>query len=238
MPETALLVTCEHGGNRVPARYRRLFAGRKALLASHRGWDPGALALARLLAGELDAPLLFCDTTRLLADPNRSEGHPALFSELTRPLPAPERQALLDRLWRPHRQAVRQAAADLIAGRGQVLHLAVHSFTPVLHDRERTMDLGLLYDPARPREARLAAAWKAVLTRRAPGLRVRRNAPYRGASDGLATFLRRALGPAYLGLELETNQRLFSDPRAAPPDLARLLADALRNALTLPAPAG
>ncbi len=238
MPEPALLLTCEHGGNQVPARHRRLFSGQKALLASHRGWDPGALALARLLAKELDAPLLACETTRLLADPNRSRGHRALFSEFTRPLPATEQQAILDAFWQPHRSAVQRAAADLLAGNRRVLHLAVHSFTPVLDNRERVMDLGLLYDPARSREARLAKAWQAVLARAAPHLRVRRNAPYRGAADGLTTTLRRSLGSGYLGLELEANQALFPDPCAAPPDLARLLAAALRTALTLLAQGG
>lgn len=232
MPEPGLLLTCEHGGNVVPSAFRGLFAGQEALLASHRGWDPGALALARLLARELDAPLLACETTRLLADPNRSRGHRALFSEFTRSLPATERQAILDAFWQPHRSAVQQAAAVLLASRGQVLHLAVHSFTPVLDSRERTMDLGLLYDPARSREARLAKAWQAVLKDAAPRLRVRRNAPYRGAADGLTTTLRRTLGPGYLGLELEASQALFPDPCAAPPDLARLLAATLRTTLT------
>lgn len=230
MPEPALLLTCEHGGNQVPARYRSLFAGQEALLASHRGWDPGALALARLLAKELDAPLLTCETTRLLADPNRSRGHRALFSEFTLPLPRAERQAILDTHWQPHRQAVQHAAADLLARHGAVLHLAVHSFTPVLGDRERAMDLGLLYDPARPREAKLAKAWQAILHDAAPDLRVRRNAPYRGAADGLATALRRILGSAYLGIELEASQGLFPNPHAAPRDLARTLADTLREA--------
>ena len=41
------LITCEHGGNRIPPRYRDLFAGCEALLQSHRGYDPGALTLAR-----------------------------------------------------------------------------------------------------------------------------------------------------------------------------------------------
>ena len=233
MPEPALLLTCEHAGNRVPAAHAALFAGQEEVLATHRGWDPGALALARLLAAELEAPLLFCAATRLLADPNRSEGHPALFSEFSRALPAAGRRALLDLAWRPHRAAVRQAAQDLLARRGAVLHLAVHSFPPVLRGRTRDLDLGLLYDPARPREARLAEAWKAVLRSAAPALRVRRNAPYRGASDGLPTSLRRELGPGYLGLELEASQALFPDPHAAPPDLARTLARTLRDALTL-----
>lgn len=231
MPEPALLVTCEHGGNQAPGRYRRLFAGQGELLASHRGWDPGALALARLLAAELDAPLLFSETTRLLVDLNRSEGRRGLFSGFTRGLPRRERQDILDRFWRPHRQAVEQAAARLLAGSGAVLHLAAHTFTPMLGGQRRDMDLGLLYDPARPAEAALCAAWKAALAGLAPDLRVRRNAPYLGAADGLATFLRCRLGPGYLGVELEASQGLFPDPRAAPPNLARVLAAGLRRAV-------
>ena len=61
-----LLVTCEHGGNRVPKRYRRLFAGWESVLASHRGYDPGALTLARELARAFDAPLVASTVTRLL----------------------------------------------------------------------------------------------------------------------------------------------------------------------------
>ena len=46
----ALLITCEHGGNRVPHAYRNLFASASRLLQSHRGYDAGALALAREIA--------------------------------------------------------------------------------------------------------------------------------------------------------------------------------------------
>jgi len=34
------IITCEHGSNRIPAPYRRLFRGQAALLDSHRGYDP------------------------------------------------------------------------------------------------------------------------------------------------------------------------------------------------------
>ena len=38
------VVTCEHGGNFVPVRYRPLFESKQAaaMLRSHRGYDPGA----------------------------------------------------------------------------------------------------------------------------------------------------------------------------------------------------
>ena len=50
-----LVVTCEHAGNVVPERYRPLFVGHEHLLPTHRGWDPGALLLAREMAERFDA---------------------------------------------------------------------------------------------------------------------------------------------------------------------------------------
>ena len=76
MAVDSFLITCEHGGNRVPAPYRRLFRGRRALLDSHRGYDPGALVMARALAAAFTAPLVTSTVSRLLIDLNRSTGHP------------------------------------------------------------------------------------------------------------------------------------------------------------------
>jgi len=206
--ERRLVVTCEHGGNRVPRRYLALFAGAKALLASHRGWDPGALDIARRLARAWHAPLLAATTTRLLVDPNRSPHNPAVFSARTRGLPRDQRDALLADHHRPHWDRVRAAVG---AGAGSVLHLAVHSFTPVLHGVERGFGIGILYDPMRRSERALALAWQRRLRDALPGVGVRRNAPYRGDADGLATALRREF-PArrYRGIELELNQRVIA----------------------------
>ena len=82
----ALLITCEHGGKRIPLAFRDLFRGRQALLDSHRGYDPGALAMARQLARAFDAPLVFSTVSRLLIELNRSPGHKQQFSEATRAL--------------------------------------------------------------------------------------------------------------------------------------------------------
>lgn len=38
-----LVITCEHGGNRIPVPYDDPFRTRQAALDSHRGFDPGAL---------------------------------------------------------------------------------------------------------------------------------------------------------------------------------------------------
>ena len=89
-----------------------------------------------------------------------------------------------------------------------MLHLSIHSFTPVLHGQTRNADIGLLYDPGRAGERRLAVAWQKALRKRVPSLRVRRNYPYLGKADGFTTHLRRRFPRAYLGLELEVNQAL------------------------------
>jgi len=228
----ALVVSCEHGGRRVPARYRAVLAGAGRALGSHRGWDPGALALARDLARAQDAPLLACTTSRLLVDTNRSERHPRVFSEWTRGLPRAERDELLERWWRPHRAAVEDAVRARSSGRRTVLHLSVHSFAARWAGRPRSVDVGLLYDPRRPGERAFAAAWSAHLAARRPELRVRRNRPYLGTADGLTTHLRGRFGDRrYLGIELEVSQRFtLGDParwRRLRRDLVRSLAETL-----------
>lgn len=226
----ALIVSCEHGGNRVPSPWRRLFAGQARLLASHRGWDQGALGAAEHLAAAFAAPLFAATVTRLLCDLNRSPDNPAVFSTITRHLPADERRSLLEAFHRPHRASVERAAAALADGARQVLHLAVHSFTPVLDGRERQVDLGILHDPRRPAERAFAAGLRATLSARLPDLRIVFNAPYRGTTDGLPTSLRTRLpDAAYAGIELEINQALLRGghlPRPALDALAASIAEA------------
>lgn len=211
MPEALRLVlTCEHGGNRVPAEYRGLFRGAAGVLATHRGFDAGALTAARFLAARLRAPLVAATTTRLLVDLNRSPHNPAVFSRYTRDLPAEERERLLAMHHRPHRDSVRTRIRQALGSRARVLHLAVHSFTPVLRGEVRDFDIGLLYDPKRSAERRFCTDWQRQLRR--ADFRVRRNAPYRGTSDGFTTALRREFGPRYLGIELEINQSHVAAP--------------------------
>lgn len=211
----AVVITCEHAGNRVPPRYARLFRGREQLLASHRGWDPGALELARSLSRSLGAPLLFTNVTRLLVEANRSAHHPALFSAITRSLPREEKDRILRLYCTPHRDRVRSMIAERIEQGRRVLHLGVHTFTPELDGVRRNADVGLLYDPARARERRFCERLASAI-RQVASLRVRRNYPYRGAADGLTTSLRREFpASAYMGIEIEVNQAIAASNDAA-----------------------
>lgn len=205
----AVVVTCEHGGNEVPADLAHLFASEAGRLAGHRGYDPGALEMARAFAAAFAVPLFFSTVTRLVVDGNRSVGHPKLFSRTTRPLSQDLRRDILERYHQPLRRQTLAAVNAARAAGLTVVHLSSHSFVPVFRGRERTMDVGLLYDPGRTGERGLCLAWKRGIEAARPDLRVRRNAPYRGVSDGHVTELRKRFPQGYLGLELEVNQRFF-----------------------------
>ncbi len=229
-----LVVTCEHAGNVVPPRYAPLFVGHEHLLPTHRGWDPGALLLAREMAKRFSAPLYYDETTRLLVDLNRSVGTPSLHSEATRHLSLEERREILDRHYHPHRRTVDEGVAAAVKTGDRVVHIASHSFTPELHGHVRTADIGLLYDPGRPGEVAFCAAWLEALRRADASLRLRRNYPYIGRSDGVAQSLRRRY-PAkdFVGIELEVNQRYAEAGGPAWRKIRRTLIETLGETLQL-----
>jgi len=211
MPDAALLVTCEHAVNQVPPPWRTLFKGCPEILTSHRAYDAGALGLARALADACSAPCLVARISRLLIDHNRSPHNRALWSEFSRGLPGAQKSLLRNDYY----EAFREEAARWIAVRhtlGQpVLHLSVHTFTPVLDGRVRDVDIGVLYDPRRPAEKGFGRAWRNRLAEALPELRIRLNQPYPGRSDShLTTYRRQYADAAYRGIELEVNQALLA----------------------------
>jgi len=210
-PPVSALITCEHASRAVPRRWRALFAPHRDLLESHRGWDPGSLALGRALARRLQAPLLAGRATRLLVDLNRSAGHPKRFSEITAPLPAAERERIERDWWAPHWRAFR-AELDRLPGR--IVHIACHSFTPVLDGLVRETDVGLLYDPSRAGERQFALALAKAIGLRRPAWRVRMNRPYRGTANGIGQQHRRHCPDSRLvTLELEVSQAIVAAGR-------------------------
>src|SRR5689334_22968109 len=112
---TAFIVTCEHGGNAIPAAYGQRFAGREALLATHRGYDPGALGIARDLARALRATLVVSTVSRLLVELNRSPGRQFRFSPVMREAPPPLREEICRRHYTPYRQKVESFVARAVA---------------------------------------------------------------------------------------------------------------------------
>lgn len=203
-----MIISCEHAGNYVPEEYARLFKATPEILESHRGWDPGAWEVARYLSEQLSSPAYGCFTTRLLMEVNRSLHHPQLFSKFTASLNEVEKSKLLNNIYFPYRTEVFNAIRN--AGK-PVLHLSVHTFTPVLDGHLRKTDIGILFDPERDEEAKFCERWRSSLQQSLPELKIQFNAPYKGIDDGFATYLRTQFsGKEYMGIELEINQKYIN----------------------------
>jgi len=71
-----VVLVCEHASRVLPERAGDLGLPAEAL-ESHIAWDPGALAVSRLLSQKLDAVLIHQRFSRLLYDCNRPPESPA-----------------------------------------------------------------------------------------------------------------------------------------------------------------
>ena len=210
-----LLLTCEHASKAVTGSLKKKLNIPPSVLNSHRGWDPGTLELARAIADATHTKIFQpASTSRLVIDLNRTETNPEVFSKWSRDnLSATERQKLTAQHRKFRRAALATANQMLLTPKDHVIHLSIHSFTPVMRGQRRSTDIGILFDPERPREKKLANQLIHILKTEAikeeiGGLRIDANKPYLGTADGHTTELRRRLSPArYSGIEIEVNQR-------------------------------
>ena len=228
--KTVIVLTCEHGGNKIPAAYRSLFSGADDVLKSHRGWDPGALAVAKAMAQRLGSHLFSSTTSRLLVELNRSLWHNSLFSNYTALLSETQQQQIVDQYWRPYRDEVTAHLEELVNAGRRVIHLSIHSFTPVWDGKPRRTRIGLLYNSRLLNERSFCNAWKAELRKQCPEYAIHSNQPYKGIADGFTTWLRRHIAAmencdgTYSGIEIEINQALIHPSTASRIDaMAELL---------------
>lgn len=209
MKPLSLLISCEHAVNTVPDCYQHYFSGYEALLNTHRGIDFGALTTAMYLSESFNCDLIKASISRLVIDCNRSLHHPNCLSEISTLFSEAEQDQLIQRYYLPYRHAVEEHIHNKIIAGHCVLHLSIHSFTPIWEGMERNADIGFLYDPKRPLEKQFAIEWQKQLKAENAPLRVRRNYPYVGYSDGLTTSLRKLFSAQnYVGIEVESNQSL------------------------------
>ncbi|NJW53231.1 N-formylglutamate amidohydrolase [Salinimicrobium oceani] len=224
-----LFLTCEHAGNELPDQYQEYFQEAEVILETHRGYDPGALNLFNRLSrlSHFSQPYMI---SRLLVEPNRSIGHPQLFSEFTEQLSDPEKEEILHELYFPYRNYIEGRIENYRAEGHIVLHLSVHTFTPILDGEVRTADIGLLFDPARREEADFCKSFQKSLFKKDKDLHVRFNYPYLGVDDGFTTYLRDKFPEHYLGIELEVNQK-FVEKNIMEKRLKNVIFEALNDIL-------
>ena len=185
-----VVVICEHASSRLPERFGDLGLSAEAR-NSHIAWDPGALAVARGLSRNLDAPLVYQRFSRLIYDCNRPPESPAAMPEVSeiydipgnRQLDSEERRARTEALYVPFHQRIRDLLLRRTAlGMASVI-VTIHSFTPIYDGRYREVELGILHDT----DDRLANRMLA-LAGEAPLYRTERNQPY-GPQHGVTHTL-------------------------------------------------
>lgn len=211
-----LILSCEHGGAEIPRAFEKFFKNSRNVLKTHRALDIGALPIAKDMARITGAPLDYATVSRLIVDLNRSLGSRSLFSSYTKSLSRPERKEILTKHYFPYRRKIEGRIAKEITRGTKVVHVSVHSFTPVLNGVTRTADLAVLYDPKHPGERKLGQAWYRELVSRFPEYRIRRNNPYKGTSDGVTRLLRKTHPVRrYIGIEIEMNQKIVGSFRSS-----------------------
>jgi predicted N-formylglutamate amidohydrolase len=217
----AVVVTAEHASSKIPDRYRGLGLSADQQ-QSHIAWDEGSKALAREIARQLSAPLVEGVVSRLVIDLNRSLHHSRVIPAVAFGVPVPgneglsaeERSRRIELYYEPFRSTAFLEVNRGVKSTGRCVHLSVHTFTPQLNGVVRPLDVAVLYDPRRRREAHLGERLAEKIA--AAGFRVRRNFPFRGVADGHTTGLRRRFpDKAYAGIEIELNQSLLGEWKTA-----------------------
>ncbi len=226
------LVVCEHASNRFPAAFGTLGLSPQARSA-HIAWDPGALGVARRLAGLLDAPLVAAGVSRLVYDLNRPPHSAGAMTARSEDydipgnlrLGADERLRRTEAIYLPFHAHLRaEIARRLAAGLPPVI-VAVHSFTPVWFGTPRAVEFGVIHD-ADPALALAVVAEAKARTR----LDCRLNEPYSAADEVTHTLRLQATPYGLANVMLEIRNDLIATPEAEAA-MAATLAPVLEAAL-------
>ncbi|MDG1714617.1 N-formylglutamate amidohydrolase [Lacinutrix sp.] len=222
-----LILTCEHGGNKIPKPYQLYFKNQDLVLNSHRGYDLGALDVFNYLK-PLSNYSKYSDNSRLLIELNRSLHHKKLFSEFSKTLSKDDKKQLISNYYLEFRNNVEASIKKYIYSNNKVLHLSVHSFTPILNNQVRHCDIGLLFDSRNIAEKKFSKNLKSEILKQDKTLNVRFNYPYLGKADGFTMYLRKQFPENYLGIEIELNQK-FSIKNKINKNLKDVLLIAIKN---------
>lgn len=226
------VIICEHASLTLPRAVGDLGLTEEAR-RSHIAWDPGALAVARLLSERFDSPLVFQRFSRLVYDCNRPPEAPGAMPETSEifrvpgneNLPQAERDARTNALYIPFHKAVSDVL-DARKARGlSTSIMTMHSFTPVYFGKPREVEIGILHDDdTRLADAMLDAAGALG------SYKVRRNEPY-GPADGVTHSLQlHGISRGLANVMIEVRNDLIRD-NAGQEVVARYLSELIAPAV-------
>ncbi len=227
-----VLLVCEHASRHLPQSLGTLGLADDGLNA-HIAWDPGALAISKLLSSRLDAALIFQNFSRLAYDCNRPpqavDAMP-MHSEIFEipgnvNLSEGERQQRLDEIYRPFEAALSSHIRLRQKAGSQPVLVTIHSFTPIYRGVTREVEIGIMHDA----DSRLADAML-MPGQAGDGFILRRNEPY-GPEHGVThTLKEHGLANGLLNVMIEVRNDLLTseeNQRVMADFLARLIVKSL-----------
>ncbi len=202
------LITCEHAGNKIPRKFMKYFSSEYSVLNTHKAYDIGASIIFNKLSPLADFSLS-TPISRLLIEANRSIHSKKLFSKFTRDLIDSQKDEIVNKYYNPYRLTIEQFVRDK-CNHKKLWHLSIHTFTPVLNNKKRIADIGILFNPKSKLEKEISRLLKSSFQKSFPEFVIKFNYPYLGKSDGFTTYLREKYNyKKYAGIELEINQKYF-----------------------------
>ena len=220
-----VVLVCEHASNHIPAAWGDLGL-RDDQRRAHIAWDPGALAVSRGLAEQLDAVLVHAPVSRLVYDlnrapdmagsmPTRSEVHDIPGNAAITPEERLRRTQAIYLPWVHGLHGVIQGRIAL--GLAPVI-VTIHSFTPIYFGKPRAVEFGVIHDD----DPTLA---QAILdqARAQTQLVAELNAPYSAKDDVTHTLRVQATPYGLPNAMLEIRNDLIAD-QAAQEAMAQMLA--------------
>jgi predicted N-formylglutamate amidohydrolase len=210
---SSFVIVVDHASSRIPRRLENLGLP-VSELERHIAWDIGALAVARRVSEELDAPLVAQNYSRLVIDCNRDPRVATSIPTLSEVTPIPGNLELSE----AHKAARRSEVFDpyhnhvsalldarAAAGRPTIL-VAQHSMTNVFKGSRREMHAAVLYN----RDRRFAGLLLDRL-RRETGTVIADNQPYFVSDETDYTIPRHGEARGIPHVEIEIRQDLLLD---------------------------
>lgn len=214
-----VVLTCEHAGNELLPYLEKLNSVNvikylKSLKKTHRAYDIGAYFLLQNLEENMMFP---CQSfaffrSRLLIDANRSY-EKCMSKKIQKNL---EEDFLIQLIneYQLYRQSVIKFVQKKIKQGHIVFLFSIHSFTPVFKGKLRKNDLGVLYRTYLEKESGLADKFIKNFKKTSLDIKIYRNLPYRGYTDGFSNDIIDQFSQAPLhGLFLEVNQRWLTQKK-------------------------
>lgn len=201
------LIVCDHAGNAMPAALGSLGVD-PGRFGEHIAFDLGALGVARGLADQLGATLVFGRYSRLAADLNRAPDDTSAIPVISDGVLVPgnldldgdERSRRISVLHNPYHEFIAGFIASAVAQDFHPVMISIHSFTPRVSKIARPWEAGVLWD----KDPRLAIPLLAAL--RSQGILVGDNEPYSGRHTADYTLDRHAEGNHLAHVAIEIRQ--------------------------------